>query len=234
MAKNNEPRPVQKLHELGLALSSYSSPSSGSYDPIFDKQIRKLRFDWFVSMSDTANQKKQQLLEMAHNGEPRPNQKTNLGIALSNYKNPNNSCYDPEFVAEIIKLKSDWFVSSCDKNKKQLLEMAQNGEPRPNQRTHELGRVLCFYTNQNNPCYDPEFSSEILKVKPDWFVSQSDIAEQKKKQLFEVARNGEPKPKHSTHKLGQVLCSYMNPNHGSYDPDFNKEIRKLRPDWFRS
>jgi len=38
-----------KTSNLGAALKNYTQQSSATYDPVFDKQIRKLRPDWFVS-----------------------------------------------------------------------------------------------------------------------------------------------------------------------------------------
>jgi len=46
-AKRGELRPNQKKHPLGGALSDYTSKSSNSYDPVFDKQIRKEAPHWF-------------------------------------------------------------------------------------------------------------------------------------------------------------------------------------------
>ncbi len=32
--------------------------------------------------------------------------------------------------------------------------------------------------------------------------------------------------------LGEALGNYTNPDHPEYDPAFDAEVRKLRPDWF--
>ncbi|HEX8324735.1 MAG TPA: hypothetical protein VF595_12580 [Tepidisphaeraceae bacterium] len=34
------------------------------------------------------------------------------------------------------------------------------------------------------------------------------------------------------HELAVALESYTNPNHPEYDPEFDAQIRALRPDWF--
>lgn len=234
MACNGESRPHYTKHPLGYVLYSYTNPKRESYDPEFDKQIRKLRPDWFISIYEIADHKKQQLLEMARNGEPRPNQKQPLGVVLSFYTNPKNESYNDEFDKQIRKLRPDWFVSPSDgviQNKQQLLEMAHNGEPRPNKK-HPLGNVLGFYTNPNSKSYDAEFDKQIRNLRPDWFVSPSDGVNQKKQQILEMARNGEPRPS-KKHPLGKVLGCYINPNNSMYDPEFDEQIRKLRPDWFK-
>ena len=48
MAVRGEPRPVQGKHPLGRLLSNYTSPSSVTYDQVFDQEIRALRPDWFL------------------------------------------------------------------------------------------------------------------------------------------------------------------------------------------
>jgi hypothetical protein len=232
MARNGESRPHQTKHPLGFALSNYTNPKSKCYDLNFDKEIRELVPEWF----NVVNQKKQQLLEMAKNGEPRPSKtKHPLGSALSTYTNPKSDCYDPVFYKEIRELATQWFISPSDianQNKQQLLEMARNGEPRPIYKKHPLGTVLKNYTKSTS--YDPIFNKEIRELAPQWFVSRSDIANQKKQQLLEMAKNGEPRPNHTKHPLGQVLCSYTNPKHNSYDFIFDKEIRELAPKWFKN
>jgi len=233
MARNGEPRPNDKKHELGSTLSSYTNPKNGCYNPEFDKEVRELRPDWFISQFDVASEKKQQLLEMARNCEPKPKRKTKLGSVFNNYICTVSKCYDPKFAAEIRNLRPDWFISTSNIAKQQLLEMAKNGEPRPNNKKHELGGMLSSYTSLKNGCYNPEFDKEIRNLRPDWFVLTSDIADQKKQQLLDMAKNGELRPSQKTGELGKVLTHYTNQG-GSYDPDFDKEIRKLRSDWFRS
>ena len=60
-------------------------------DPEFDQYIRELKPNWF---DDKAQNKKDQLIELATNGYQRPK--------------PN---YDPEFDQYIRKLKPNWFES---------------------------------------------------------------------------------------------------------------------------
>jgi hypothetical protein len=47
---------------------------------------------------------------MAASGDPRPSQKTRIGMALSQYPSPANSVYDPDFDREIRRIRPDWFV----------------------------------------------------------------------------------------------------------------------------
>jgi hypothetical protein len=52
-----------------------------------------------------------------------------------------------------------------------------------------------------------------------------------------MARKKKPnrrlKPKFTEGELAEALAHFTDPNHPDYDPEFDKEIRRLRPDWFK-
>ena len=219
---------------LGTVLINYTRP--GTHDPVFDAKVRGLRPDWFANTADT---KKEKLLKLAKTGAKRPSKKTQLGTALGRYTNKSSQCYDPVFDKEIIGLRPDWFENTADKNKKKLLELARSGTDRPNHRSdsstaeRRLDSSLHSYIHKSSDCYDPIFDEEIHKLRPDWFMKQSDKI---KNELLELAKSGAKRPSQNskdetTKKLGRALCRYI----GIYrDPVFDKKIRELRPDWFRS
>ena len=226
MVKRGEPRPIQRKGSLGHVLYGYTSAKSESYDAEFDKEIRKLAPHWFV---DTKAENKRQLLAMAKRGEPRPIYKKHpLGSVLFSYTNRNQYGYDAEFDREIRKLAPHWFVDTKAENKRQLLEMAKRGEPRPCKRKNPLGANLSNYTSIKNKCYDAEFDREIRKLAPHWFV---DTKAKKKKLLLQMARKGDAKP-NKLHPLRNMLSCYTNPKNKCYDLSFDKQIRKLAPHWF--
>jgi len=171
MAKSGANKPHYKTKEY-QALSTYISKSSQIHDPVFSKLIRDLRPDWFLSQTQIANQKKQELIRMANNGEAKPSQKT------------------------------------------------------------KIGQSLVSYTKKSSQIHDPVFSKLIRDLRPDWFLSQKKAINQKKQKLIQIARNDEAKPSQKT-KEGITLSRYTNKLRSSYCPNFNKTIRKLRPDWFR-
>jgi hypothetical protein len=227
---NNRPKFKTKL---GMFLSYYTNKNHHSYCPSFDKTIRKLRPDWFLSRIQIANKKKQDLISMAKNGENRPGQKTKLGAVLCSYTNKSHGSYCPKFDKTIRKLRPDWFVLQtqiADQVRQKLIKMAKNGEPRPNQNT-KLGRDLCNYLSKSSFCYCPIFDKNIRKLAPAWFVSKTQIANKKKQELIRIAKNGKPRPNQKT-KLGMALSSYTCKS-CCYCPIFDKIIRKLRPDWFK-
>lgn len=54
---------------------------------------------------------------------------------------------------------------------------------------------------------------------------------EKKKILFEMAKNGEPKPSHKE-RIGKCLRQYTCKSAPAYDGHFDYHIRYIRPDWF--
>ena len=93
---------------------------------------------------------KKQLLKMAKAGSPKPVKfRHKLGQALYTYVNKLSTCYDSKFYEQIYKLAPQWFINVPAENKKQLLEMAKLGKPRP-KLNDKLGSVLRNYTNNGN------------------------------------------------------------------------------------
>ena len=210
-------RPNKKT-KLGNCLSNYIR-----HDPVFDQAIRVKHPQWFV---DSALENKKQLLDMPIECE-RPSQKTELGQRLSNYIGKISSSYDYEFDQAIRAKHPQWFVDSASENKKKLLDMPV-GCKRPNNKTHQLGRVLSFYTSRVNSCYDREFDKAIHAKHPQWFV---DSALENKKQLLDIPV-GSDKPNSKKTKLGQALQSYISKSSGCYDLEFDQAIRAKHPQWF--
>lgn len=122
-------------------------------------------------------------------------------------------------------------MPSRDKTKRHvrsLIELAQSGAPRPKQ-SEFLGRVLARLTAKT-PTHDPAFSEQIRKLRPDWFaLTWERQSGPNKAALLEIARSGGPRPSNKPHSVW--LSRYTRPTK-SYDPEFTKEIKALRPDWF--
>lgn len=118
--------------------------------------------------------------------------------------------------------------------KQQLLEMAREGKPKPNREKDSLGLVLRSYTNKSSKCYDLDFDKKIRKLRPDWFLNPH---VDKKAKLIKMAKNGEPRaPQYNNGTQQRKIYRwglYVRRGHRLYDPDFDKQIRRLRPDWFR-
>ena len=227
MARNGEPRPIVKKHPLGTVLNCYISKRGVQADPEFNKQIRKIATSWFI---DTAMENKNELLQMARNGGTRPYRMHPLGKALSCYVCKSSGTYDPIFDKQIRKIATHWFVNTATENKKKLLEMAGNGEPKPHRTKHPLRSALKTYTLKSSSAYDPAFDKQIRKIATSWFI---DTALENKKKLLQMARNGEPRPHWKKHPLGAALNCYISKRGVQADPEFNKQIRKIAPHWFK-
>lgn len=217
-----------KLHLLANALKSYTSKESNAYDAYFDADIRKIAPNWFVS---TALSKKELLLKMARNGEPKPNCTHPLWSAFHCYTTKSQNSYNASFDADIRKIAPHWFADSVAINKELLLKMARDGEPKP---TGNLWIICLSYTTKTRRYYDPHFDKTIKKTAPHWFVNSADERKKnkmtKKEKLIRSAEKGDEKP---PKELRTVLTSYTCSFTKNYDPIFDKQIRKLAPKWFR-
>jgi hypothetical protein len=126
--------------------------------------------------------------------------------------------------------KFDFINIPTSVSKDRLLQMAIRGEPRPSSKT-KLGTVLIDALRKNNKSSDPIFAIAIHKANPSWFVKKSDITNQKKEELYRMAKNGEDRPSQDT-IIGRALSVFTCKKHGCYDAVFDAKIRQIRPDWF--
>jgi hypothetical protein len=122
-------------------------------------------------------------------------------------------------------------ISPGEQKRRLLFQMAKRGDPRPTQKT-AIGRSLSQYTSPANTSYKKDFHDKIRKIRPDWFLSQTQIADQKKKELLDMAKRGDPRPSHDKTKIGQALSNYTRKSSAVYDAAFHRKLMKLRPDWF--
>jgi hypothetical protein len=218
-----EPRPYHKTKE-GKSLRHYICKTNNSFDLAFRESIP----NWLKE--NVHFKMKQEFLEMAKNGEDKPYHKIHPMFHWFTNPNPKNKLFDAEFVKQIKKLAPKWIDRSIDRNKKQLLEMAKKGLPRPKHNS-KLGSLLSTYTLKSCKMYDAEFATQINTLRPDWFISQSDRVRQKKQKFLRMARNGEDKSKLSKKEKTQ-FGQYVTPNGRSYDPTFMEQMKIVGPIWF--
>lgn len=225
MAKKGEMRPDHKT-KIGAALCRYIGGRHKYHDPVFTREIKRLAPDWFVS---PLTRKKKSLLEMAERGEPRPSRTTKIGIALCSYTMESCVCYDAAFDRKIRRMRPDWFVPMSEKvgeKKRLLLEMAKRGEPKPLFK-NPIRHCLHSYTKKTSGCYDPDFTRQIKKLAPDWFLTGP---ERNKRRFLEMAKRKEPRPKRKTMF---ILYHYIRKASPCHDPKFTREIMRLAPHWFK-
>jgi hypothetical protein len=123
-------------------------------------------------------------------------------------------------------------LPSSARKKRQLLDMARRGEPRPKQKT-TIGTAFGSYTRKKSPVHDPDFTKEIRGTAPSWFFSPTEKVARNKRLLLEMARRGDPRPSQKN-PLGSSLNRYANGGGRCYDPAFAKNIRRIAPHWFFS
>jgi len=182
---------------------------------------------WTWELPDTAAENKRKLLAMPVGCKRPICGKDQLGSTLSYYTSKKNKCYDPDFDKVIRELQPQWFVDTAAENKKGLLAMPVGCE-RPKQKKHPLGAALSNYFYKSSSCYDPDFAKEIGKRQPQWFVDT--MAENKKRLLNMPA--GCERPKQGKGQFGSALSDYTSKRGKCYDPDFDRAIRELQPQWF--
>jgi hypothetical protein len=144
------------------------------------------------------------------------------------YVYESQSSYDPVFKREIKRLAPQWLIKNSEGKKTELLALARRGASRPSQKT-PLGQAVMTYTRKSRGTYDPIFEREIKRLAPQWFEN----SEGKKKELLTLAKRGAPRPRRRT-PLERALDNYTRKSHGSYDPVFEREIKRLAPQWFRT
>lgn len=226
MARAGKDRPKQNKDPLGEFLCKYTNVSNDCYDYKFNKEIRELAPHWFI---DRKAENKKKILEIAKNGYPKP--KNNLRYCIYSYTNTKSQYYDEKFDKELKSIVPNWFINTSYENKKKILEIARQNTKKDILKEYNLLKDLHRYICKASECYDEEFDKQIKILRPDWFINPSD---DKKKQLIEMAMNGEEKPKQGKHPLGKSLSDYTynRKSDTGYDKKFNKLIRKLAPHWF--
>ncbi len=170
------------------------------------------------------------LLGIAECGGSRPHYSTSLYTRLKSCTNKKNKQYDGDFDNKIRKLRPDWFLPRSYKSKikkNKLLILAKNNKPRPNHRNKLYGE-FCSYTNKKNKSYDDKFTKKIKKIRPDWFLTRSDVAAINKGKILSLKK----KPKRPA-KLAIALKNYICTSSQAYDPRFKKLVFKLKPNWFK-
>jgi chorismate mutase len=210
----------------------------GKLDNILIKKAESIP-GWTWQYQSDVLKNKEELLRMARAGEPKPKSMSNkFRQCLNNYTIPSTRSYDPVFLKQLQDLRPDWFgESSSQRKKRELIELAQSGHPRPTRLGHPLGVSLSIYTSSTQSSYDEAFTKQIVALRPDWFqvklktTDSRKLLEVKKQDLFQIAHSTQCRPA-SSNTLGQTLLALTSIDRMTYDAKFDIMIRSLRPDWF--
>ncbi len=185
--------------------------------------------------------RKKTLLKIARSGGKRPSQiepdlaMRQLGIALTNYTVGN--AYDPTFTKQIKELRPEWLgrvwpTRQRRINEKRLIALAMNDAPRPRSGT-QLGNALSAYKSVKNPKrFHPELIGQLIKIRPTWFVTPTDVVKERKIHLLTMANLGEPKPvSWSENENERDWARYLS-YYKSTDPHFRALLEAIPTDWF--
>lgn len=228
MAKDNLPKPKRGSKDERV-LRSYCDPKDSAYDPAFLHQLKNLNPKWIPkSYQEQRDKIKKQLLDLAAQGAKKPTyQQSSLAKKLSDFTSKYSQFYDAEFTQTIKKLNPDWFIDPIKQTKQLILQMAQEGHPKPIAKKITIGWKFQRWTNPNSKWFDRKLYEQLKSIRPDWFLSS---AYKKKEILFQLAAQKMPRPKDS---LANCLNSYTQKTSKCYDQFFTKEIKLMAPHWFK-
>lgn len=176
----DRPSPSSKNKDVALMaipLKDYTNKSKGSYDQKFVAALQEIAPDWFLTPQRRAELKKQQIVKWAKDGGNRPRRRSDvkeeerLYTTFTNFTTRTSVCFDEEFVAELKRIRPDWFGRLPkifnNKNKIRLINMAENGEGVP-PRGSIYRRHLKMYISKSSHSYDEKFDEKIKTYKH-WF-----------------------------------------------------------------
>jgi hypothetical protein len=219
---------------LARSLRMYTDKSSKCYDAELSARIRALAPNWF-DWSERVAARREALIKYARSGAERPRWNADPAMRSLVCTLQHAQVRDPNLLRKLHKLRPDWFVHPgvirAKVIKDDLLNLASRGEPRPAPGS-KLERCLSRFTANASQSLDLAFTAQIKKAAPQWFANTADV---NKAALRKLARSGARRPSSSAsdpgeRRLGRALCNYTT---GSvFDKAFDKEIRKLRRDWF--
>lgn len=186
------------------------------------------------SIEDT----KKLLLEMAERGEPRPDVRTKLGHKFYRYAvDKKHDCYDSSFAESISTANPNWLKSRGERSldrKQRIIQWAKNKKLRISDLDRRLKcNLYCYLKNDEN------FAQKIYELRPDmsYFLKGKTKTPRTfaiKNKIINLAKNKKPRPKGP---LNNALKRYLTKCNCSYDPKFEKTIRKLDAElklkWFR-
>lgn len=221
MALNGEPRPNKHTHPMGAVFSSYTSPSQPTFDEKFTNTIKRIKPEWILPKYEIY---KKTLIKLIKAKKPKPNFKTKEGSAFADFTNPKRKSFDPKFYLFVKKNAPDWLESSmtmATKSKQKIIELAKKGLS-----MNQIKQKIKTFPNymRNNSC-NKKFRQELKRIRPEFFLTRSEIAcEKKKKALLFAKNNKKPDPVLLRHVYRWV----------HKDDKFREEMIRLSPSWYIS
>lgn len=240
MIRSGQPRPTRYTDDpvqrnLARSIEAYCFKGSLSYDLVFDTKMRAVPSDWFdPDKYDRGKKAKDDALEIAKNGGPRPSSNGN-----KHEKEMYHATYWYREEFEIIR--PDWFDDVDErvaKIKTEILALASSGAKRPVRRRagsaelERLAEAIDRFTAPSQHAYDAELTAKLRLIRPDWFrdtkleiMRQQD--EGSKKMFLEMAASGAKRPQFTKQrKLARLLSRLIDA-----DEEFHRQIMAANPAW---
>lgn len=193
---------------IGRTLRNCTTRSNKLYRPKFDKIIRRIRPDWFINPNVEKNKQiTLGLIQLAKSGGDRPNNDTELGLALYNKLRIRGKFY--EFIK---KNRPDW-VKEFISWEELLEQVAQTSFRRT---------IKDYYINKKyNWPSDPKSKYKQFKNWPNFWRSVA------KAELYQMVRNNKDEPQEDS-DLGKYLRGFTNPISIYYDMKFANFIKNSK------
>lgn len=140
--------------------------------PEFGQALRELRPDWFTdkeAIRARIADAKQELLALAENSGKRPSGHNKKALAFRRYAcDQQRPEYDATLARKLRTLRPDWFVTPNELYKRELLDLARTGAPRPGSNNPNLYARYWNYVTKGRKGFDAKFRAKILSLRPDW------------------------------------------------------------------
>lgn len=221
MAESNQPKP-KYASKMGRILAELTRTDRRNKQNLkFYNLLRKKRPDWFIDQSDNKNKLQTKILKFASSGLTKKQIKEKVGRKFDDYLK------DEKFRKKLKKIRPDFFIFRKDlanEKKKKVLDFAIKNI-RPDKKL--LNAMYQWFNN------DISFTKKFNKISPKWYKSkkQRDSDREKiKKKILLLAKSGKSRPRGA---MGTTFSNMTSSSSKSYDFEFRRLIKKIRPDWFR-
>ncbi len=115
-------------------------------------------------------------------------------------------------------------------DKKELLDMALNGHPKPDKRrNHKEYTRLYRYTSEDSIYFDLDFREKIVSTGCGWLNKMMDKSTTKERLLLLIKRGIKHRTEITKSGMGTSFINYIDNDHEYYDPKFVEEIKKIAP-----
>lgn len=234
-----KPSPGTSLYRALIRYSTYME-TGANWDTVNEVRdlIAEKHPDWLDLPEYSAEKKRQELYEiMLDPTASKPSHDTPLGRAFSRYTVKASQQFEPAFYRIAKRARPEWFNSNQDRMiERRLLIMRYardltNHKPQP---PHPMATSFRCLTNDTCKTFDPIFTRELCKVRPEWFTDCKQHTEAAKTSFRDMMSDSAATPLDDHHGLATTFLRLTTPGAAGYDAGFHRVVKARRPDWLDS